>query len=99
MLIYVFRTIAAGGLLAALYYCLAAGLRNGDRPGDARVTAHLATGTQPDERRPLIVVTVRNPSGTPVIAALSAAVARRAAGCGCTGYGSAQSVTRLTEGK
>ena len=57
-----------------MYYCLAPGLRNGDRPGDARVTALLATGTQPDERRPPIVVTMRNPWGTPVIAALSAAV-------------------------
>ncbi|MDX6342166.1 MAG: hypothetical protein QOH87_2304, partial [Trebonia sp.] len=29
------------GVLAALCYCLAAGLRNGDRPGDALVTALL----------------------------------------------------------
>ena len=55
-----------------MYYCLATGIRNGDYPGDARVTALLATGTRPDEPRPLIVVTVRNPSGTPVIAALTA---------------------------
>ena len=28
-------------MFAALCYCLAAGLRNGDRPGDAQVTALL----------------------------------------------------------
>jgi hypothetical protein len=59
-------------VFAALYYCLAAGLRNGDRPGDAKVTAVLATETQPDEVRPVIVVTVRNPSATPVLVALRA---------------------------
>ena len=59
-------------MFAALYYCLAAGLRNGDRPGDAEITALLSTGTQPDEARPVIVVHVRNPSGTPVLVALSA---------------------------
>ncbi len=42
MLTYVFGIIAVAGVLAALYYCLAAGLRNGDRPGDARVTALLS---------------------------------------------------------
>jgi len=72
MLTYVFGIFAAAGLFAALYYCLETGIRDGDRPGDARVTALLATGAQPDEPRPLIVVTVRNPSGTPVLAALSA---------------------------
>lgn len=82
MLIYVFTISAAVGLLAALSYCLLIGLRNGDRPGDARVSALLATGTRPDTglpstvspdaASPLILVTVRNPSGTPVLAALSA---------------------------
>jgi hypothetical protein len=36
------------------------------------VAAVLTTGTQPDEARPLIVVSVHNPSGTPVFAALTA---------------------------
>ena len=72
MLTYVFGIIVAAGMIASFSYCLTVGLRNGDCPGDARVTALLTTGTQPDEPRPLIVVTVRNPSGTPVLAALSA---------------------------
>jgi hypothetical protein len=72
VLTYVFGIIATGGVISALVYCLAASLRNGDRPGDAKVTAVLTTGTQPDEARPLIVVSVRNPSGTPVFAALTA---------------------------
>ena len=75
MLTYVFEIIAAAGVFAALFWCLAAGLRNGDRPGDALVTALLATGTQPHETRPLIIVTVRNPSGTPVFAGLRARAA------------------------
>lgn len=72
MLTYVFGIIAMAGVIAGLAYCLAAGLRNGDRAGDAKVTAVLTTGTQPDETRPVIVVRVRNPSGTPVFAALNA---------------------------
>ena len=70
-------SITGAGLLGALSYCVAAGFRNGDRPGDAQVTALLMTGTRPgavppDRASPLIVVTVRNPSGTPVLAALNA---------------------------
>ncbi|MGH3253627.1 MAG: hypothetical protein ACRDOI_46465 [Trebonia sp.] len=73
MLTYVFGIIAAAGLLAALYYCAVTGVRNGDRAGDAKVTALLATGARPGEGR--ILVTVRNPSGTPVLAALEARAA------------------------
>jgi len=82
VLTYVFTISAPVGLLAVLSWCLMIGLRNGDRPGDARVSALLATGTRPgtgvpstvspDAAGPLILVTVRNPSGTPVLAALSA---------------------------
>ena len=72
MLTHVFWIIAAACVLAALYYCLEAGLRDGDRPGDAKVTARLTAGTQPGEPRPVIIVTVRNPSGTPVLVALNA---------------------------
>jgi hypothetical protein len=80
VLTYVFGIIAAVGVFGGLFYCVAAGLRNGDRPGDARVTALLTTGAQPDEVRPLIIVTVRNPSGTPVFAALRARTALLPAG-------------------
>jgi hypothetical protein len=66
----VFLIVAAVGALAALYYLAAAGLRHGDRPGDALVTAVLTAQARPDETCPLLVVTVRNPSGTPVLAAL-----------------------------
>lgn len=44
------------------------GFRNGDRPGDATVTAALSDPTQPDEPRPVVVATVRNPSDVPVMA-------------------------------
>jgi hypothetical protein len=37
VLTHVFWIIAAAGVSAALYYRLEAGLRDGDRPGDARV--------------------------------------------------------------
>jgi hypothetical protein len=80
VLTYVFGIITAAGVFAALSWCLAAGLRNGDRPGDALVTALLVTGTQPGEARPLIIVTVRNPSGAPVVAGLSARAALLPAG-------------------
>jgi hypothetical protein len=80
VLTYVFGIIVAAGVLAALSYCLAAGARNGDRPGDALVTALLTQGARPDEARPLIVVTVRNPSGTPVFAGLTARAAVLPAG-------------------
>jgi hypothetical protein len=76
VLTHVFWIIAAAGVFAALYCLAEAGVRNGDRPGDADVTARLAAGTQPDEARPVIVVTVRNPAGTPVLVALSARRAR-----------------------
>jgi hypothetical protein len=72
----VFITIGAG-LLGTLYYCLAVGFRNGDRPCDAQVNALLVMGkppgaVSPGGSGPVIVVTVRNPSGTPVLAALHA---------------------------
>lgn len=69
--------LAAGGAaLAAFGWLMAAGLRNGDRPSDARVTAALGNAAQPDEPRPVVVATVRNPSGTPVLAGLSVRRAR-----------------------
>jgi hypothetical protein len=52
-------------VLAAVYCLAAAGFRNGDRPGDALVSAVPATAT----------VAVRNPSGTPVLVGLTARAA------------------------
>lgn len=48
------------------------GLRTGDLPGDASVSATLAGSGQPDEARPVVLVRVRNPSGTPLLAGFSA---------------------------
>jgi hypothetical protein len=72
VLTLLFWIVAAVGVLAALCYLAMAGVRDGDRSGDAQVTAVLTAEARPDETRPLIVVTVRNPSGTPVLAALRA---------------------------
>jgi len=44
------------------------GFRNGDQPGDSRVSA--LVGTSAAGGTPLIFATVRNPSGTPVLTAL-----------------------------
>ncbi len=64
--------IAAGVLvLALLCWCAAAGFRNGDRPADTRVSAVLRDSGQPDESRPVVVATVQNRSGTPVLVGLS----------------------------
>ena len=69
---YVFVIIVAIVVLAALYMLAAAGVRNGDRPGDARVSAVARRGTQPDEPRPVLAAVVRNPSGSAVLAGLGA---------------------------
>ncbi len=45
-------------------------LRDGDQPSDARVTAAIAPAGQPDETRPVVVATVRNPSTVPVMVGL-----------------------------
>ncbi len=71
MLIFVFAVIAAAGALAAVYRLAAAGFRNGDRPGDALVSAVLST-TGPATTGAV----VRNPSGTPVLVGLTAGPAR-----------------------
>lgn len=44
------------------------GVRNGDQPGDARVSALIGAGGAGGN--PLIFATVRNPSGTPALTAL-----------------------------
>jgi hypothetical protein len=63
-------------VLALLCWYAAAGFRSGDRPDDARITAVLRDAGQPDEPRPVVVATVRNPSRTPVLAGLSVRRAR-----------------------
>jgi hypothetical protein len=69
--------LAAGvAALALLCWVAAAGFRNGDRATDAKVSAVLRDGGQPDESRPVVVATVCNPSGTPVLTGLSVRRAR-----------------------
>jgi hypothetical protein len=62
----------AFAMLAALCWRAVAGMRDGDRPGDATVKALLRGCGQPDEPRPVVIATVRNPSDKPVLAGLSA---------------------------
>jgi hypothetical protein len=59
--------ISLGGLL----WLAAEGFRLGDRPDDARITAVLRDAWQPDVERPVVAVTVRNPSGAPVLTGMS----------------------------
>lgn len=61
----------AFAVLAALCWHAAAGFRDGDRPADATVTALLRGSGQPDEPRPVVIATIRNPSEKPVLAGLS----------------------------
>jgi hypothetical protein len=56
---------------AAVFWWAREGFRNGDRPDDAPVRAALRSSGQPGERRPVAVVAVRNPGGTPVLAAVA----------------------------
>jgi hypothetical protein len=55
------------GMLAAIAVI---GFHDGDRPGDAIVTAALTSARQPDETRPVIVAAVRNTSAVPVLVGL-----------------------------
>jgi len=69
----VFITLGLGTLaFAGLFLLAEVGTRNGDHPGDARITAEIWTSGQPDESRPVLVVEIRNPSSTPLLAGLSA---------------------------
>ena len=65
MLMAVLPIIALIAALAALGALARAGFRHGDRPGDVRVAARLAGG---QDR--LVIATVLNPAGTPVLAGL-----------------------------
>jgi hypothetical protein len=73
-----FAAALAGGIavLALLFACAVKGVRDGDHPGDATVSAVLRDSRQPDERRPVIVATVVNPSGAAVLAGLAARPSR-----------------------
>jgi hypothetical protein len=63
---------ALGGTFALASGLVRAGIRAGDRPGDATVTAGAQDTGQPDEPRPVIIATVRNPGRVPLVAGFSA---------------------------
>jgi hypothetical protein len=71
MVLFLIGLIAGVAVLAALVMYGEDGARYGDLPADARVSAALADAGQPDEPRPVVVATVRNPSAAPVLAGLS----------------------------
>jgi hypothetical protein len=65
-------TLAVGAVaFAVLFWFGREGFRNGDRPDDAPVRAALRSSGQPGEERPVAVVAVGNPGGTPVLAAVA----------------------------
>jgi hypothetical protein len=67
-----FITMAVGAVaFAAVCWWAREGFRNGDRPDDAPVRSALRSSGQPGEERPVAVVAVRNPGGTPVLAAVA----------------------------
>jgi hypothetical protein len=61
----------AAVVFSVLCWCAGQGFRNGDRPDDAQVRATFRSSGQPGEERPVAVVAVRNPGGTPVLAAVA----------------------------
>jgi hypothetical protein len=64
--------IAAVALVILVCWLVIAGFRNGDRPGDAAVTAELAVARQPDGLRPVILATVANRSAVPLLVGMRA---------------------------
>jgi hypothetical protein len=64
--------IAAVALVILVCWLVIAGFRNGDRPGDAAVTAELAVARQPDGLQPVILATVANRSAVPLLVGLHA---------------------------
>jgi hypothetical protein len=66
-------TLGLGALaFAGLFLLAQIGIRDGDRPGDVRVSVEPWTSGQPDERRPVLIALIRNPSAAPVMAGLTA---------------------------
>ena len=73
----VLLVLGASALLASGVGWLAVqGFRNGDQSLDVTISAELRGAGQPDEPRPVVIAEVRNPSGTIVLAGLSARPAR-----------------------
>jgi hypothetical protein len=72
MLILFLALAVSAMAFAVVFWAALEGFRNGDRPDDAQVRAALRSSGQPGEARPVAVVTVRNPGGAPVLAAVSA---------------------------
>jgi hypothetical protein len=67
-----FIALAVGAVaFAGVCWFALEGFRNGDRPDDAPVRAALRSSGQPGEGRPVAVVAVGNPGGTPVLAAVA----------------------------
>lgn len=64
--------VALMGLCGFALAMIHLGVRNGDRPGDATVSAVLAGSGQPGESRPVVLVSVRNPGDTPLLAGFTA---------------------------
>ena len=72
-MLILFIALAVGAVAFAVRVLAALeGFRNGDRPDDAQVRAALRSSGQPGEERPVAVVAVGNPGGTPVLAAVAA---------------------------
>jgi hypothetical protein len=70
-------TLGLGTLaFAGIVLLVEIGIRDGDRPGDVRVSVEPWTSGQPDEQRPVLITEIQNPSGTPVLAGLTARRAR-----------------------
>jgi hypothetical protein len=72
-----FIVLGVGAIaFAGLFWLALEGFRNGDRPEDAQVRAALRSSGQPGEPRPVAVVALGNPDGTPVLAAVAVRRAR-----------------------
>ncbi len=70
ILLFALRVLAM--TLAGMIWLALAGLRHGDRPLDAVVTAELRQAAQADESRPVIIAEVRNPSESAALVGLAA---------------------------
>jgi hypothetical protein len=64
--------LVLAGMFALAGGFLSAGIRAGDWSGDATLTAVVSDAAQPDELRPVIIATVRNPGHMPLVAGFSA---------------------------
>lgn len=64
------------GAFAAMLWFFGEGVRQGDRPDDARVRAVVRPSGQPEEDRPVAVVTVVNCGSAPALVAVGVRAAR-----------------------